>query len=76
LARNHIVMIKSIGTTIKSRRKALRIRQPDLAELAEISVNTLYRIERGVANPTLIVLDKIAGILGMELRMEVKSSQS
>lgn len=64
--------ILEIGEQIKDRRKVLRIIQPDLAEMAGISINTLYKIERGQANPTVEVLNKVADILGMELRLEVK----
>ena len=35
-----------IGKQIKERRKVLQITQSDLAELAGISINTLYKIER------------------------------
>ncbi len=62
----------TIGEMIKSRRKELKIHQPDLAELAGISVNTLYKIERNVANPTLDILERITSTLGMEIRLEVK----
>ena len=73
LPQNHIVMtIIEIGEQIKDRRKVLRIIQPDLAEMAGISINTLYKIERGQANPTVEILNKVADILGMELRLEVK----
>lgn len=64
--------ILSIGESIKKRRKTLQVTQPKLAELAEVSVNTLYKIERGQANPTLETLDRIANILGMEVRLELK----
>lgn len=63
---------KSIGDSIKARRKSLRVTQLQLAELADISVNTLYKIERGQANPTLEILDVIADVLGMEVRLDVK----
>lgn len=62
----------NIGNAIKSRRKSLRVTQPQLAELAGVSVNTLYKIERGQANPTIDTLDKIADILGLELTLQVK----
>lgn len=65
-----------IGNSIKERRKALRVTQPQLAELAGISVNTLYKIERGQANPTLDTLTKIATILGMEVCLKVKGFQN
>lgn len=61
-----------IGKLIRERRKVLRVTQPDLAELAGISINTLYKIERGQANPTVLVLNKIAEILGMEVKLEIK----
>jgi transcriptional regulator with XRE-family HTH domain len=61
-----------IGGAIKKRRKSLKITQPDLADLAKISVNTLYKIERGEGNPTLDVLEKIAEVLGLEFKLEVK----
>ncbi|MBT3384919.1 MAG: helix-turn-helix transcriptional regulator [Prolixibacteraceae bacterium] len=64
-----------VGKSIKERRKALRVTQPQLAELAGISVNTLYKIERGQANPTLHTLKKIANVLGMEVSLQVKNLQ-
>jgi len=63
-----------IGRSIKERRKVLRLTQPHLAEMADISKNTLYKIERGQANPTLNVLFKIVDLLGMELVLHVKKS--
>ena len=64
-----------VGNSIKERRKTLRVTQPQLAELAGVSVNTLYKIERGQANPTLETLTKIANILGMEVCLQVKKLQ-
>jgi transcriptional regulator with XRE-family HTH domain len=63
---------KEIGAGIKFRRKFLKITQPDLAEMAMISVNTLYKIERGQGNPTLDVLEKILVVLGYELKLQIK----
>ena len=62
----------SIGEQIKLRRKELRITQPDLAEIAGVCVNTLYKIERGEANPTLEVLEKLLDVLGLEILIRVK----
>ncbi|WP_214226331.1 helix-turn-helix domain-containing protein [Pedobacter sp. B4-66] len=61
-----------IGTYIKNRRKVLKITQPYLAELAGVSINTIYKIERGEGNPTLEVIVKIAEVLGLELKLEIK----
>jgi len=66
------MFVTSLGQTIKSRRKELNITQPHLAELAQISTNTLYKLERGQGNPSLDVLNKLAEVLGMELSLQVK----
>ena len=39
-----------------------------------MSTNTLYQLERGISNPSLLVLTKIADVLGLELRLEVKKA--
>ncbi|MBI3194172.1 MAG: helix-turn-helix transcriptional regulator [Ignavibacteriae bacterium] len=65
------MLAKHIGEKIKSRRKELGITQPHLAELANVSTNTLYKLERGQGNPSFDVLNKLAEVLGMELKLEV-----
>lgn len=62
----------TIGEQIRLRRKELMITQPDLADIAGVSVNTLYKIERGQANPTIEVLSKILDVLGLEITISVK----
>lgn len=64
---------KYIGDSIRNRRKFLEVKQADLAEIAEISVNTLYKIERGEGNPTIEVLAKIWNTLGLELQIDTKT---
>jgi transcriptional regulator with XRE-family HTH domain len=66
------MLVKSFGESVKTRRRELDITQPHLAELAEISVNTLYKLEKGQGNPSLEVLTKLAEVLGMELVFQVK----
>ena len=66
------MLIKDIGQDIKSRRKALKITQPHLAQLAKVATNTLYKIERGQANPTMDIIEKITDVLGLELKLKVK----
>lgn len=66
------MLIQEIGKSIRLRRKALRITQPDLAQLAKVSINTLYKIERGQTNPTMDIIEKITSVLGLEVKLEVK----
>lgn len=66
------MLIREIGKSIKLRRKALKITQPDLAQLAKVSINSLYKIERGQTNPTINIIEKITNVLGLEVKLEVK----
>jgi transcriptional regulator with XRE-family HTH domain len=66
------VLKEDIGKTIRERRKSLRITQPDLAELAGISVNSLYKLERGESNPTVDLIEKIITVLGLEMKLEAR----
>ena len=66
------MLVKGLGEAIKNRRKELSITQLHLAELAQISINTLYKLEKGQGNPSLVVLNKLAEVLGMELTLVVK----
>ena len=69
----HIMLsIKEIGKQIKERRNNLRVTQADLAELAGVSPNTLYKIERGQANPSVRILFKILDVLGLQIDLKVK----
>jgi y4mF family transcriptional regulator len=69
------MLAKHLGETIKARRKEVGITQPHLAELADISTNTLYKLERGQGNPSLDVLYKLAEVLGLELKLEVRKEK-
>mgnify|MGYP000217808756 FL=1 len=40
------MLVKDFGEAIKNRRKELAITQPHLSELAQISINTLYKLEK------------------------------
>jgi transcriptional regulator with XRE-family HTH domain len=66
------MLVSRLGKTIRDRRKGLKITQPDLAALAKISVNTLYKIEKGEANPTIDIIEKITNVLGLELKLEAR----
>ena len=72
-AKNHNIMgILFLGENIKKRRKILSITQEHLAELADVSVNTLYKIERGENNPSWQTVEKILTVLGLELNIDIK----
>lgn len=69
------MLVKYLGEAIRNRRKELGITQPHLAELAKVSTNTLYKLERGQGNPSIGVLNKLAEVLGMRLQLTIDNEQ-
>ncbi|MBP5495750.1 MAG: helix-turn-helix transcriptional regulator [Bacteroidales bacterium] len=67
-------MDKNVGTIIKERRAQLGISQQDLAEFSGVGIATVKDIERGVANPSLITLQKLLDVLGLEMIFRRKDS--
>lgn len=59
--------------TIKDRREALQVTQETVAELSGVGLRTLKQFESGKGNPTLLTLQKIADVLGLELTLNVKN---
>ncbi len=62
-----------ISKIIKQRRKVLGITQEELADMADVGLRTLKSIEKGKGNPTVDTIAKLADILGMELKLLIKS---
>lgn len=66
--------LEELGRILKNRRELLNITQSDLAELSDTGLRTIKAIENCKVNPTLDTLSKIIVVLGMELRLEVKTN--
>jgi len=60
--------------TLKDRRETLKVTQEYLAELSGVSLRTLKAIESGKGNPTIETLNKLAEVLGLELKLEIKKA--
>ena len=65
----------AIGKIIRERRKQLHVTQEYLAEMADIHINTLSKLENDKGNATLEVLNKIGDVLGLELTYKVKGME-
>ena len=55
-----------IGKKLKEARKKLGLKQSDVAEKADISVNYYARIERNEENPTLETLERVLKALKLK----------
>jgi transcriptional regulator with XRE-family HTH domain len=60
-------ILKILGERVRELRKERALSQETLAELAEIHVNHLRRVELGQANPTYLVLLRLAAALKITL---------
>lgn len=61
-------VLKKFGIAIRVRRLELGITQMKLAELAECSLQAVGNLERGCANPSLLMVHKIAEALQMQAK--------
>lgn len=57
---------------LKDRREQLGVTQEQLAELAAVALRTVKELDSGKGNPTVSTLIKLADVLGMELKLEVR----
>jgi transcriptional regulator with XRE-family HTH domain len=61
-----------ISTILKERRATLNISQQELSEMAGVSVATIKDLERGLGNPSLKTVERIAVVLGLEIQLTLK----
>lgn len=59
---------------LKERRETLKVTQEYLAELSGVGLRTLKAIESGKGNPTIQTLNKLADVMGLELKLEVRKA--
>jgi Predicted transcriptional regulators len=50
----------------------LHLKQSDLAEMSGVTIKTIHLVESGTGNPSLETIEKIARVLRMELKLQVK----
>jgi transcriptional regulator with XRE-family HTH domain len=62
--------------TIKERREMLKVTQETLAELSGVGLRTLKQFESGKGNPTLLTIEKLADVLGLEICLILKNTNN
>ena len=63
-----------IQEVMKLQCKALGITLQDLADMSEIAISTIKKIESGKGTPSLSTVEKIMDILGMEVKYEIRQT--
>lgn len=66
---------QSFGVTVRQRRIEAGLSQESLAERAELHPTYISMIERGIRNPTLDVVERIAAGLAVDLVVLIKEAQ-
>lgn len=66
MAEPHSEASRIVGERIRETRMARGLSQEDVAELAEMHVTNVGKIERGQANPSLLTLVSLAGSLNVD----------
>lgn len=62
----HSTAARVFGERVRDARLALGLSQESIADLAEMHVTNFGKIERGVANPSLHTIVRIAVVLGVD----------
>ncbi|MBN9632207.1 MAG: helix-turn-helix transcriptional regulator [Actinobacteria bacterium] len=56
-----------LGEKVRRARVELGLSQENIAELAQMHVTNYGKIERGIANPSLVTILRIASVLGTDV---------
>lgn len=64
---------KELIKTVKTRRDVLQVTQETLAAVSGVGLRTLKQFESGKGNPTLLTLQKLTDVLGMEVTLKLKN---
>lgn len=68
------IRLKNLGINIKSERLRKNLSQERLAELTNISRNSVSLIETGKINPTILKVIDIARVLDVDVNILIKES--
>jgi len=73
--KSNIMHQEELIKILRERREALKVTQEHLAELSGVGLRTLKAIESGKGNPTIDTLTKLAEVLGLELKLEIRKAK-
>ncbi len=65
----------AFGVVLRNRRRAKKLSQEKLSELADVDVKMIGRIENFIRNPSLNLADSLAHALGIPLSHLIKEAE-
>ena len=63
-----------LANEIKQTRRRLGLSQEALALQAEVDRTYVSQLERGIANPSILILHRISTVLGMDLSISLQGT--
>jgi transcriptional regulator with XRE-family HTH domain len=63
-----------LANEIKQSRRRLGLTQEALALQAEVDRTYVSQLERGIANPSILILHRISTVLGMDLSISLRGT--
>jgi len=66
MADTHSEAARILGERVRFHRQELGLSQEDIADLAEMHVTNLGKIERGQSNPSLVTIIRVSGVLDVD----------
>lgn len=73
MAKSFDYLRAEVANEIKQSRRRLGLSQEALALQAEVDRTYVSQLERGVANPSLLILHRISVVLGMDLSISFQA---
>lgn len=64
-----------LANEIKQSRRRLGLSQEALALQAEVDRTYVSQLERGIANPSILILHRISTVLGMDLSISLQGTR-
>ena len=64
--------LQQFSGLLAMRRKELKIKQEDLAELTNTAIRTIRDLEKGKGNPSLVTMEQLMKVLGIEIIFKLK----
>jgi transcriptional regulator with XRE-family HTH domain len=66
MADPHSEAARILGERVRFHRQELGLSQEDIADLAEMHVTNLGKLERGQSNPSLVTIIRVSGVLDID----------
>lgn len=65
-------LLSLLAKNVRRLRKSIGLSQEELAFECDIDRTYISKVERGIANPSLLILSKISVVLGVEIQDLIK----